>query len=152
MLRTAYLLCYDAAEAEDLVQETWAQVARRWQRVGRAENPSAYARRVLINLAIDSQADRGRRRTELTAAAQESVADLAQPNTDSALHSIEHHDQLAQALAELTARQRAVLVLRYWDDLSEEQTADLLGCSIGTVKSTASKALARLRTDYIRVP
>lgn len=86
LLRTAYLVVWDLAEAEDLVQACLLAVARRWPRVRRMDHPRAYARRILLNL----------------------------------------------ALAGLPPRQRAVLVLRYFDDLSESQVADALGCSVGT--------------------
>lgn len=147
LLRTAYLLCYDLVEAEDLVQETWVRIARRWPRIGRLDNPFGYARRVLVNVAIDTQPARDRRRDELRTRPAADPSPIPDTQAEQALASVEIKDELARALALLTTRQRAVLVLRYWEDLPEQQTAHVLGCSIGTVKSTASKALARLRTD-----
>jgi RNA polymerase sigma-70 factor (sigma-E family) len=147
LLRTAYLLCYDAHEAEDLVQETWARLARRWQRDGRVDNPAAYARRVLVNAAIDSQPARARRRLELGSGSDADVIALADRHSARALREVEDQDELSRAMARLTRRQRAVLVLRYFDDLPVQTVADVLGCSVGTVKSTASRALNALRDD-----
>jgi RNA polymerase sigma-70 factor (sigma-E family) len=147
--RTAYLLSWDAQEADDLVQLAWTTVARHWPRVSRMASPLAYARRVLTNAAIDGQTVRTRRRQELVA----SVADgreLADHGADRDLHAVDDRADLRAALGRLTPRQRAVLVLRHWDDLPEQEVAELLGCSVGTVKSTASRALVQLRTTLAR--
>ena len=144
LLRTAYLIVWDLAEAEDLVQECLLTVARRWPRVGRMDHPRAYARRVLVNLALDGRKRRWRRRRELEASPSvlERGADEASSRR---LDGIEDRSELLPALATLPPRQRAVLVLRYFEDLSEAQVAAALGCSVGTVKSTASRGLARLQ-------
>jgi RNA polymerase sigma-70 factor (sigma-E family) len=146
LLRTAYLVVWDQAEAEDLVQECLFKVARRWPRVRRMEQPCAYARRVLINLALDGARGRARRATELRGEEQvdEPVADP--------LGAFDARAELLQLLGELPARQRAVLVLRYFNDLTEAQTAEVLGCSPGTVKSNASRGLARLRAALQPIP
>jgi RNA polymerase sigma-70 factor (sigma-E family) len=135
LLRTAYLIVFDLPEAEDLVQETLFKVAKRWPKVRRMDHPVAYARRILVNAAIDGATKRARRRAELAA---DEPPELATPTQD------ERHDDLHQALAALPPRQRAVLVLRYFLDLPEAEVAAALDCSLGTVKSTASRALARL--------
>jgi RNA polymerase sigma-70 factor (sigma-E family) len=136
LLRTAYLIVWDLPEAEDLVQETLFKVARRWPKVRRMEHPAAYARRILVNLALDGGVKRSRRRAELSEApAGEAAAPSAPIDTDDELHA---------ALAALPPRQRAVLVLRYFLDLPEAEVATALQCSLGTVKSTASRGLARL--------
>ena len=101
---------------------------------------SKYARRILVNLALDAAGGRTRRRSELDGAP--AVADG--PARD-LLVGFETRAELLDALARLTPRQRAVLVLRYFNDLTEAQTAEVLGCSPGTVKSNASRGLARLR-------
>jgi RNA polymerase sigma-70 factor (sigma-E family) len=147
LLRTAYLVAWDATEAEDLVQECLMAVARRWPRVGRMDHPHAYARRVLINLALDGAQRRTRRRQELVG--DEAAALAAVPDESSArrLDAVGVRAELIEALGTLAPRQRAVLVLRYFEDLTEAQVADLLGCSVGTVKSTASRALARLQAS-----
>src|SRR5215475_7461804 len=145
LLRTAYLIVWDEGEAEDLVQECLLKVARRWPRVRRMEQPRAYARRILVNLAIDGSRGRARRRGELDS------AEVASPIAVEPL-ALETRDELLQALSELPARQRAVLVLRYFNDLTEAQVAEVLGCSVGTVKSSASRGLARLREALQPVP
>ena len=146
LLRTGYLIAWDLAEAEDLVQETLLRVARHWPRVREMDQPVAYARRILINLAIGDTKRRSRRRHELdpVAGAQlEAHVDKASARLSGG--TFELRAELFDALARLPPRQRAVLVLRYFEDLSEAQTAQTLGCSLGTVKSTASRGLARLR-------
>ncbi len=145
LLRDAYLVVWEFAEAEDLVQECLFQIARRWPRVRAMEHPRAYARKVLFNLALDEGKRRTRHQAELhhTAAAQIEVhAD------DAALRVLgraEASADLVRALGQLPPRQRAALVLRYFEDLPEAQVAEVMGCSVGTVKSTTSRALERLR-------
>ena len=146
LLRAAYLIVWDFAEAEDLVQECLFRVARRWPRVRRMEHPAAYARKVLVNLALDGTGRRTRARAELVAG---TGAGCAVEHEDEAagrvLGRVETTTDLGRALGDLAPRQRAVLVLRYLYDLSEADVADVMGCSVGTVKSTASRALQRLR-------
>jgi DNA-directed RNA polymerase specialized sigma24 family protein len=117
LLRIATLLTSDAYLAEDLYQETLQRLAARWARV---DSPRAFCRRVMHNLVIDQSRARQRRPREL---------------------------ELLAALDTLTPQQRAIVVLRYFDDRSEAQVAELLGVSAGTVKSTASRAVAHLRTQ-----
>jgi RNA polymerase sigma-70 factor (sigma-E family) len=147
LLRTAYLITWDAGEAEDLVQECLFKIARRWPRVRGMVQPGGYARRILINLALDDARGRARRRGELDGAP--AVAD--RPARD-LLVRVETRAELLDALARLTPRQRAVLVLRYFNDLTEPQTAEVLGCSPGTVKSNTSRGLARLREALAPIP
>lgn len=145
LLRTSYLIVWDLEEAEDLVQETLLRVARRWPRVRRMDLPGAYARRILVNLAINDAKRRSRRRRELEppdGAPLEAHADRAAADV---FEAFDARAELLGALAVLPPRQRAVLVLRYFEDLSEAQTAQTLNCSVGTVKSTAWRGLARLR-------
>jgi RNA polymerase sigma-70 factor (sigma-E family) len=146
LLRTAYLIVWEQAEAEDLVQDCLLKVARRWSRIRRMEQPRAYARRILVNLALDGARGRARRRSELEARPPVS------PSAVDPLPALDTRAELLQALGELTARQRAVLVLRYFNDLTEAQVAEALGCSPGTVKSSASRGLARLRETLQPVP
>jgi RNA polymerase sigma-70 factor (sigma-E family) len=136
LLRTAYLIAGDLHEAEDIVQETLFKVASRWSRVSRMDHPAAYARRILVNLALRGSPKRSRRRAELREAPWRVAVDR-EPALDS-------HDDLRAALRALPPRQRAVLVLRYFLDLPEAEIAAALQCSLGTVKSTASRGLARL--------
>ncbi len=141
LLRTGYLMTGDAREAEDLVQETFLRVARRWNQVRSMDHPAAYARRILINLVLQDAERRSRQKAELR---EHAGIDAADP---SAARALRHVDDLAEfrwALAQLTARQRAVLVLRYWADLPVGEVADILGCSPGSVTGTTSRAAVRL--------
>ncbi len=131
----------DRVEAEDIVQECLVRVARKWPRVRDMEHPGAYARAVMLSLVIDGGAKRSRRSIELVAI----QAPAARGDGGSAVASIDSRTDLIRALAGLPARQRAVLVLRYFADLPEAEVASALGCSVGTVKSSASRALDRLR-------
>lgn len=142
--RSALLVAGDAQLAEDLVQETLARVAQRWGRLVRKGDPDAYAQRVLHNVAIDAWRRRERRPRE--------VGSLSAPSEPHEATFRERDDVIADrrilmrnALARLTPKQRAVLVLRYYEDLTEVQTAAVLRCSPNTVKSQARQALARLR-------
>jgi RNA polymerase sigma-70 factor (sigma-E family) len=144
LARSALLVSGDVQLAEDLVQETLVRVAQRWSRLVRRGDPDAYAHRVLHNVAIDAWRRRQRRPQEVGSLAiplEGREASLGERPDIGA----ERRILMAQALARLTPKQRAVLVLRYYDDLTEVQTAAVLGCSPNTVKSQARQALARLR-------
>jgi len=145
LVRTGYSMTFDLAETEDLVQETLLRVARRWDRVRSMDHPAAYARRILVNLVIDGGKERSRRNAELEAGGDGELE--ASPDADAfePFRTIDAVSELRAALGTLSRRQRAVIVLRYWEDLSEADVAELLGCSVGTVKSTASRGLTRLR-------
>ena len=136
LFRAAYLLTGNRHEAEDLLQTTLEKCALRWRRLD--PMPLAYARRVLYHL----QVDRWRRRSFGRETSVDVVPETAgsDPAADTDLRRT-----LAAALGLLTRRQRAVLVLRYVEDLSEVEAADILDVSVGTIRSTASRALARLR-------
>jgi RNA polymerase sigma-70 factor (sigma-E family) len=137
LLRVAFLLVGDRGHAEDLVQTTLFRTARRW---GAAKsNPRHYARRVLTNLAKDSWRDRRRRPVETAAPAH---LDVGHGGLE---EDVALRDQLLRATRLLPPRQRAVLVLRYFADLTVDDVAETLGCSPGTVKSQTHHALARLR-------
>jgi len=136
LMRTAYLIVGDLQEAEDLVQETLLKVAGRWHRVRRMEHPAAYARRILVNRALDDAGRRSRRRRELTGEAL--------PDRHEETVGFDEHDELLRALAGLPPRQRTAIVLRYFLDLPEAEVAAAMKCSLGTVKSTAARGLARL--------
>lgn len=145
LLRTAYLVVWDLGDAEDLVQECLLKVARRWPRVRAMEFPLAYTRRILINLTLDTSNRRNRRRSELIPPSATGPGDDCDPAAARSFDTAEARTDLLSVLGELPPRQRAVLVLRYFEDLTEAQTAELLECSIGTVKSTASHAIERMR-------
>lgn len=141
LLRNAYLMAGDRGEAEDLVQECLLRLARKWPRVRSMEHPGAYARRVLFNLILDGGRQRARRRTELVAV---ETTD-GHGGADETTAALEAHADLVQALGGLPGRQRAVLVLRYFADLPEAEVALILDCPLGTVKSSTSRGLERLR-------
>ena len=132
LLTTAWMLTGDPVSAEDLVQEALERVYVRWGRV-RTGNPGAYARRILANLHTDGW--RRRRREVLSEFDQDTPA----RERDG------HHVDLVRALQQLPTRERECVVLRHYLDLSEQQTAETLGVSLGTVKSSTSRGLAGLR-------
>ena len=117
-------------------------MARRWNRVRAMNHPAAYARRILINLVLHDAGRRSRQRAELWP--QDGGAETADESAARALREVDDQAEFRWALARLPARQRAVLVLRYWADLPVAEVADILGCSEGTVTSTGSRAAARL--------
>ena len=139
LMQTAYLIVGDLQDAEDLVQETLVKVAGRWHRVRRMEHQVAYARRILVNRALDDAGRRTRRRRELTG---EALPDRSEDADEPS--AFDAHDELVTALAALPPRQRTAIVLRYFLDLPEAEVAAAMKCSLGTVKSTASRGLARL--------
>jgi RNA polymerase sigma-70 factor (sigma-E family) len=148
LLRTAFLIAWDAREAEDLVQETLFRVARNWRRVAAMEYPFAYARRILVRLAVADAQKRRRRRAELATTATVGAAALELAAGAPELAAFEIRAELISALGRLNPRQRAVIVLRYFFDLSEAETAEAVGCSLGTVKSNASRGLEQLRQIF----
>ena len=135
LVRSAYLLTLDHGRAEDLVQEALVKVGARWGRL-RDQQPEAYARQVIYRDNVSWW--RRHRRERLTDAPPDRPVAAAGNRAENRL-------MLRTALARLTERQRAVLVMRYFDDLSEAETARLLGVSVGTVKSQTHAALRRLR-------
>jgi RNA polymerase sigma-70 factor (sigma-E family) len=137
LLRTAYLLTRDHALAEDLLQTALTKAWFAWSRIeGR---PEPYVRRILVN----TYATWWRRRWN----AEQAYGDLPEVAAAPATDRSDAGQDLWQAMGRLPRRQRAVVVLRYFEDLTEAETADLLGVTVGTVKSQASKALAKLRID-----
>ncbi|HET7014053.1 MAG TPA: SigE family RNA polymerase sigma factor [Streptosporangiaceae bacterium] len=140
LLRSAWLLTGDWALAEDLVQAALARTWLRWERITRRDDPEIYVRRVLVSTWINWSRRKWRgERTGMDLPDGPAPGDLE----DQAIARV----AVRGALGSLTSRQRAVIVLRVFDDLTEAQTARVLGCAVGTVKSTMSQALARLRED-----
>jgi RNA polymerase sigma-70 factor (sigma-E family) len=137
LLRTAYLLTHDHALAEDLLQTALSKAWFSWSRID--GSPEPYVRRILVN----TYATWWRRKWNGELATEE-LPERAHSDASDAVSA--GHD-LWQAMERLPRRQRAVVVLRYFEDLTEAQTADLMSCSVGTVKSQLSKALAKLRID-----
>jgi RNA polymerase sigma-70 factor (sigma-E family) len=137
LVALGYLLMRDRAHAEDLVQSALIRTYNSWRRIREPANAEAYTRKVMVRLAT-----RWSRRRWVGEVPSGLVGPAA--STDPWSH-VELASAMNQALLGLPIRQRAVLVLRFYEDLTEAQTADLLGCSVGTVKSRSSRALAALR-------
>lgn len=140
LVRSAYLLTGDRHDAEDLAQAALTRIFSSWNRVRRAEDVDAYVRRIMIN--CNSTRFRRRRVSEHPVPA---VPEHLR-TTDDHTAEWDQRSTFMTALAQLPPRQRAVIVLRYYEDMTEAQTSQVLGCSVGTVKSQTSKALTRLRT------
>jgi RNA polymerase sigma-70 factor (sigma-E family) len=138
LLRSAWLLTGDRNQAEDLLQTALANVWRHWTRISRHGTPEAYVRKSMVNVHISWW----RRRN---------LVDIAPgiPMADALLEAVELRSELMAALRGLPPRQRAVIVLRYYEDLSEAETAAVLDCTVGTVKSQCHKGLAKLRDLYL---
>ena len=141
LLRTAYLLSGDWHAAEDVVSTATVKLYTSWRRVSRADNPAAYARQVVVRTWLDERR-RPWRREHVTDVMPEATGPQADPATD----EVARRADLRRLLAQLPVRQRAVLVLRFYDDLSIERTAEILGCSSGAVRSLTMRALATLRS------
>jgi RNA polymerase sigma-70 factor (sigma-E family) len=139
LLRSAYLLTGDQHLAEDLVQEALARAHRAWHRLERPENAEAYARKVMYHAQVSLW-----RRPKVT---EVLPGDLdAEPAGDDPADDTVQRLTLRRALLTLTAKQRAVIVLRFFEDCTEAEAAQLLGVSVSTVKTQTGRALERLRT------
>jgi len=139
LLRIAIALTGSRADGEDLLQAALERLLPRWRTLA-ADAAASYLRRTLYNLAADGWRRRGAWRRALPLLRTQDGAS----GTD-AVAEVDLRDALVRLLAQLPPRQRAVIVLRYWEQLTEAETAALLGCSAGTVKSATSRALQRLR-------
>lgn len=137
LLRTAYLVVGDHQLAQDLLQEALVKAYVAWPRLRDAAKAEAYVRRTIVTTAIS-----WRRRRSFHERPVDRVPD--QRNADETERLVTQ-DVLWEQVCDLPPRQRAALVLRYYEDLSEAETAELLGCSVGTVKSQVSAALSKLR-------
>lgn len=139
LLRTAYLLTGDRSDAEDLLQTALAKTYLAWGRIRNAGAVDSYVRRAMVNTRTSLW--RARRVDEYP------TGELPERAGRDVTADLDLHDALWRALGRLSRRQRAAVVLRYYEDLSEAETADALGVAVGTVKSTVSRALGRLRED-----
>jgi RNA polymerase sigma-70 factor (sigma-E family) len=148
LLRTAFLLTRDWATAEDLLQEAMARAWFAWDRV---RDPEPYVRKVIVTTYITWW----RRRRWCGEVPAGELPEDRRPDDrfpDDEIQLADQRDAVWRALARLPAHQRAVIVLRFYEDLTEVQAAEALGCSVGTIKSQASRALARLRVDDSLAP
>ncbi|MEU4193582.1 SigE family RNA polymerase sigma factor [Kribbella sp. NPDC026611] len=139
MWRTAYLLCGDRRRAEDATQDALLRLYRRWPKL-HGTGLNTYARKAVVSATLDGL----RKRSSTEVVGGESYFATEADPTDH-LGRAERRLAITQALAELPDRQRACVVLRYFDDLSVDETADVLGCRPGTVKSQTLRALEKLR-------
>jgi RNA polymerase sigma-70 factor (sigma-E family) len=139
LLRLGYLLCGDPTQAEDLIQTALAIAHRKWHRVSEATDVDAYVRQIVVNEHLST-----RRRK---ASGERVLAEVPDRGTPSGTDAVDARDAAWRALARLPRQQRAVLVLRYYEDLDDSRIAQLLGCSPGTVRGYAWRALAVLRED-----
>ena len=138
LFRTAYLLTADAAAAEDLLQTAMEKTYARWSRVSRMDAPEAYVRKLMVNAVISARRRPGWGREWLRPV-------LPERGTTTEEDAAVDHAVLWPLVCALPERQRTVVVLRYYEDLTESETADVLGCTVGTVKSQAHDALRALR-------
>jgi RNA polymerase sigma-70 factor (sigma-E family) len=140
LLRHAVVLTGEPSLAEDVVQEVLARAHGRWDRIARMDRPEAYVKKMIVNEYLS-----WRRRWSRV----QPVESVELPAADGPDHASRHADRdaLRAELARLPRHQRVVLVLRYYEDLSDAQIAEVLGCSPGTVRAHASRALARLRVN-----
>ena len=138
LVRLGFTVSGDYQRAEDLAQIALMQAFRAWRKVQRADDPHNYVRRILINSYLSMT--RRRSFTEAPAAEIDTETTVPDPATD-----IANSDDLWRALATLSARERVVLVLRYYQDMDDRTIADLLGVKPSSVRATASRALAALR-------
>lgn len=137
LFRTTYAVAGDRAGAEDALQAAYAKAFSTWRRISATEHPEAYVRRMAVNEVLGT-----RRRPAFR---RERYVDAEPDPAPSPEPTLADRDAVWRAASALPPRQRAVVVLRYYEDLSEAEIAEVLGCSRGTVKSQASDALARLR-------
>jgi RNA polymerase sigma-70 factor (sigma-E family) len=142
LARVAYLLTGDTHLAEELLQDVLARVVDRWPAIVRGGDPEPYVRRVLYNRAVDGWRHR-RRHVSLERLAHDPREELKALADDAEI--VARRVALRDALARLTPRQRAVLILRFYEDYTEVRAAAVLGCSVNTVKSQIRHALERLR-------
>ncbi|HEY1281603.1 MAG TPA: SigE family RNA polymerase sigma factor [Acidimicrobiales bacterium] len=138
LCRGAFLLTGDRHLAEDLVQTALAKCAPRWGRIADQGDPTPYVRTVIVRTAIAWR--RRRWRGEVP------TSPLPEATANDPVGVVDGRERLRHALLAVPRRQRAALVLRFYDDLSEAETARVMGCSVGTVKSQTARGLARLRT------
>ena len=139
LMRTAYMLTGNKADAEDLLQTALAKTYLSWDSIKDRESVDAYVRRIMLN----TRTSWWRRRRHVSEYATDQVPEV--PARHDETERVDLHDALWTALEGLPKRQRAMVVLRYYEDLSEAETAATLGVSVGTVKSTTARALAKLR-------
>jgi RNA polymerase sigma-70 factor (sigma-E family) len=144
LLRYAVMLTGDPHTAQDVVQETMVRVQLNWRKVERADSPEGYVRRMLTNQYVD-----WRRGSWLSRVLLRPEPDAGRPSPADHAGDSAERDLIWSWLAKLPRRQRAVLVLRYYEDLPDAEIAEILGCAVGTVRSSISRGLAALRAELV---
>ncbi len=145
LFRTAYALTGNPHDAEDMLQNAFAKAYANWRKVRRADSPEAYVHRIVANETITAW----RRRWRHVEHSTDTPPEVTAPGH---AESVGDRSTMWKAIQELPPRQRAVVVLRYYEDLSEKEIAEILGIAPGTVKSQASRALKALHTHLHPVP
>lgn len=145
LLRYAYLLTGDPHAAQDLVQDALATVVGRWEQVAATDDPDRYVRRMIANGRVSAWRRFGRRVVVVPAVEE----DAGRPGRDPA-DDVVRRDAVWQVCRALPPRQRAAVVLRYYEDLPDDEIARVLGCSAATVRSQVHRALATLRRELTR--
>jgi RNA polymerase sigma-70 factor (sigma-E family) len=143
LIRYATVVTWDPHLAEDVTQEVLLRAKARWARIGRLDAPEQYVKRMVLNEFLSW---RRRRAAHIVLLPRESLDALA-PKEPDGTHAVDDRDAARQLIAGLPPRQRAALALRYYENLPDEQIAELLGCRIGTVRGHISRALATLRSS-----
>ncbi len=143
LMRTARALTANPCDAEDLLQTALTQTYLAWERIADRDAVDGYVRRTLMNTRTSQW-----RKRRIDEFACEEVPEGDQPGAPDPAERQAERDALWEAVGRLPARQRAMVVLRYYEDLTEAQTAAVLGVSVGTVKSAVSRALVKLRGDH----
>lgn len=138
LLHAAMLLTGSQDAGEDLLQAALERLLRHWRRL--EGDPEGYLRRTIYHLAADGWRRQGRRRARLSLLLSADTGVVPDASAE-----VDRRDELVRLLLRLPPRQRAAVVLRYWEELSESEAAEVMGCSVGTVKSAASRGLRRLR-------
>lgn len=141
LFRTAHALTGNRQDAEDMLQSAFAKVYSNWRKVSRADNPESYVHRIVVNETTSAWRRRWRH-------VERPSDSLPEPKLDSHADAVSSHTTMWSAIQSLPPRQRAVIVLRYYEDLSERDIAQTLDISPGTVKSQASSALKSLRGHF----
>jgi RNA polymerase sigma-70 factor (sigma-E family) len=144
LLRYAVMLTGDPHTAQDLVQETMVRVQMKWHRVGRTDVPEIYVKRMLTNAYIDHRRGPWLRRVLLRG--EPAAIERLQPAVADPADQAVERDRVWQLLATMPPRQRAALVLRFYEDLGDAEIAEVLDCAVGTVRANISRGLATLRT------
>lgn len=141
LLRLAFMLTGSADSAQDLMQDTLVKLHRHWAKVSRADAPLAYAKRVMVN----EYRRNAKRRSNTAQVLVEDPTSFEAPRSDAFEADLVERDRMWLLIGRLPSAERAAVVLRFYEDLSDRQAAGLLGCRPSTVRANASRALARLR-------